>query len=71
MRYLAKLGADPNIPNADNANAFIVCAGLGTRSPGEDAGTEPEVVERSLRLPEDLPCEERDLQHMVTKVRSG
>lgn len=45
MRYLAKLGADPNIPTADNANAFIVCAGLGTRSPGEDAGTEPEVVE--------------------------
>ena len=45
MRLLASLGADPNIPNADHANAMIVAAGLGTRSPGEDAGTEPEVVE--------------------------
>jgi ankyrin repeat protein len=45
MRYLASLGADPKIPNADGANAIIVAAGLGTRSPGEDAGTESEVVE--------------------------
>ena len=45
MRFLASLGADPKIPNADNANAMIVAAGLGTRSPGEDAGTESEVVE--------------------------
>jgi ankyrin repeat protein len=45
MRYLASMGADPLIPNADGANAMIVAAGLGTRSPGEDAGTESEVVE--------------------------
>ena len=45
MRFLAKLGADPKIPTAENANAMIVAAGLGTRSPGEDAGTESEVVE--------------------------
>src|SRR5262249_9300924 len=45
MRFLAKLGADPKIPNADNATPLIVAAGLGTRSPGEDAGTESEVVE--------------------------
>jgi ankyrin repeat protein len=45
MRFLAKLGANPLIPTADNANAVIVAAGLGTRSPGEDAGTESEVVE--------------------------
>lgn len=44
MRFLASLGADVRIPNADNANAVIVAAGLGTRSPGEDAGTEEEVV---------------------------
>src|SRR5207244_726553 len=37
--------ADPLIPTADNATALIVAAGLGTRSPGEDAGTESEVVE--------------------------
>ena len=40
MRTLAALGADPLIPNADNATPLIVAAGLGTRSPGEDAGTE-------------------------------
>jgi ankyrin repeat protein len=45
MRLLAKLGADPLIPNIDNATPLIVAAGLGTRSPGEDAGTESEVVE--------------------------
>lgn len=45
MRLLASLGADPTIPNADNATPLIVAAGLGTRSPGEDAGTESEVLE--------------------------
>jgi ankyrin repeat protein len=45
LRLLAELGADPHIPTADGANAFIVGAGLGTRSPGEDAGTEAEVAE--------------------------
>ena len=45
MRALAALGADPLLPNADNATPLIVAAGLGTRSPGEDAGTESEVVE--------------------------
>lgn len=45
MRTLAALGADPKIPNVDNATPLIVAAGLGTRSPGEDAGTEEEVIE--------------------------
>ena len=45
MRTLAALGADPKIPTTDGANAIIVAAGLGTRSPGEDAGTEGEIVE--------------------------
>ena len=45
MRYLASLGADPLLPNVDGATPIIVAAGLGTRSPGEDAGTESEVVE--------------------------
>jgi ankyrin repeat protein len=45
MRTLVALGADPKIPTADNATPLIVAAGVGTRSPGEDAGTEPEVVE--------------------------
>src|SRR5262249_56517691 len=45
MRLLAELGADPKIPNADNSTPLMAAAGLGTRSPGEDAGTEPEVIE--------------------------
>jgi len=56
MRYLAALGADPKIPTAEGANAMIVAAGLGTRSPGEDAGTEPEVVE-ALQAALDLGCD--------------
>ena len=45
MRFLVTLGADPKIPTADEATPLIVAAGLGTRSPGEDAGTDAEVVE--------------------------
>jgi ankyrin repeat protein len=45
MRTLAALGADPLIPNADNSTPLMVAAGLATRSPGEDAGTESEVLE--------------------------
>ncbi len=45
MKTLAGLGADPLLPNADNSTPLMVAAGLATRSPGEDAGTEPEVLE--------------------------
>lgn len=45
MRTLAALGADPLIPNAENSTPLMVAAGLATRSPGEDAGTETEVLE--------------------------
>lgn len=45
MKALAALGADPRLANADNSTSLIVAAGLGTRSPGEDAGTESEVLE--------------------------
>ncbi|HWD99880.1 MAG TPA: ankyrin repeat domain-containing protein, partial [Bryobacteraceae bacterium] len=45
MRALAALGANPLLKNADNSTPLMAAAGLGTRSPGEDAGTEKEVVE--------------------------
>ena len=41
---LARLGADPALSNSDNSTALMVAAGLATRSPGEDAGTESEVL---------------------------
>jgi ankyrin repeat protein len=45
MKTLASLGADPLMPNADNSTPLMAAAGLATRSPGEDAGTESEVLE--------------------------
>ena len=42
---MSKLGADPLATNVDGSNALMAAAGLGTRSPGEDAGTEEEVLE--------------------------
>jgi ankyrin repeat protein len=45
MRLLAELGADPLLPNADNTTPLMAAAGVGTYSPGEDPGTEPEVLE--------------------------
>jgi ankyrin repeat protein len=45
MKALAALGADTKLVNADNSTPLMAAAGLATRSPGEDAGTEPEVLE--------------------------
>jgi len=45
MRLLAQLGADPLMPNADNTTPIAAAAGVGTKSPGEDPGTESEVLE--------------------------
>lgn len=45
LRLLARLGADTSIGNTDGSTPLMAAAGLGTRSPGEDAGTEPEVLE--------------------------
>ena len=57
MRLLAQLGADPRLGNEDNTTPLMVAAGLGTQSPGEDPGTEPEVLEAvavALALGNDL-----------------
>jgi ankyrin repeat protein len=45
MRTLVALGADPSVTNVENSTPLMVAAGLATRSPGEDAGTEREVLE--------------------------
>lgn len=57
MRLLAELGSDPLLPNADNTSPLMVAAGVGTSSPGEDPGTEVEVlqaVELALELGGDI-----------------
>ena len=45
MRLLVKLGADPLIPTTDGSTPLMVAAGVGTRSPDEDAGSEQEALE--------------------------
>jgi len=45
MKTLAALGADTKLGNNDNSTPLMAAAGLATRSPGEDAGTESEVLE--------------------------
>jgi ankyrin repeat protein len=45
MRTLAELGADPLAKNNEGTTALMAAAGVGARSPGEDAGTEEEVLE--------------------------
>ncbi len=45
MRLLVELGADPLIPNSDGTTPLLVAAGVGVQSPGEDPGTESEVLE--------------------------
>ena len=45
MRVLVEVGADPLARTDDGSTALMAAAGLGTRSPGEDAGTEEEVLE--------------------------
>jgi len=45
MKLLAELGANPLLTNEDGSTPLMVAAGLGTNSPGEDPGTEPEVLD--------------------------
>jgi uncharacterized protein len=45
MRLLVELGADPLLSNDENTTALMAAAGVGTHAPGEDPGTEPEMVE--------------------------
>ena len=57
MTLLAELGADPRLANEDGSTPLMVAAGLGTNAPGEDPGTEPEVLEAvkvALELGNDL-----------------
>ena len=44
-QLLGDLGADVSLMNEEGSTPLMAAAGLGTRSPGEDAGTEREVLE--------------------------
>lgn len=45
LKLLLELGADPTLTNVDQCTPLMAAAGLGTRSAGEEAGTEDEAVE--------------------------
>ena len=45
MALLVELGADPMLTTEEKTTALMIAAGVGTRSPGEDAGTEGEAME--------------------------
>lgn len=45
MSLLVELGADPHITNVDGCTALMAAAGIGVRAVGEEAGTEPEVID--------------------------
>jgi uncharacterized protein len=45
MKLLVDLGADTHISNSENCTPLMAAAGIGSLAPGEEAGTEPEVLE--------------------------
>jgi ankyrin repeat protein len=45
MRLLVELGANPLLANEDGTTPLMAAAGVGTHSPGEDAGTPAEALE--------------------------
>ena len=53
MKLLAELGANPLLTNEDGSTPLMVAAGVGTNAPGEDPGTEPEVLD-AVRVAFDL-----------------
>ena len=81
MTLLAELGADPMLTNEDGSTPLMVAAGLGTNAPGEDPGTEPEVLEAvkvALDLGNDLNAVDKNgetamhgaaYKHVPTVVR--
>jgi ankyrin repeat protein len=81
MSLLAELGANAVLANEDGSTPLMVAAGLGTNAPGEDPGTEPEVLEAvkvALDLGNDLNAVDKNgetamhgaaYKHVPTVVR--
>jgi uncharacterized protein len=44
MKLLVELGADPQRPNADGSTPLMAAAGIGCKTPDEEAGTEDECL---------------------------
>lgn len=50
LKLLVELGADPTLANVDGLTPLMAAAGLGTRSVGEEAGTDDEALEACAYL---------------------
>lgn len=60
LQQLLKLGADPSIPNADDCPPLLAAAGIGSKAPEEEAGTEPELL-KAVQMLLDLGA---DINHV-------
>ena len=63
MKLLLELGADPTIPNAEGCLPLAAACGVGVRAVGEEAGTEPEVLETIdflLKLGADINAKDKN-----------
>ena len=62
MRALCELGADPLLNNEDGTTPLMAAAGVGVRSPTEDAGTDAEIcqaIEVALEFGADINAVDR------------
>ena len=63
MQLLVDLGADPLLPNEDGTTPLMAAAGVGTHSPGEDAGAPHEAfaaVKLAIALGNDVNAVDRN-----------
>jgi ankyrin repeat protein len=54
MRLLLELGADPDVPNADNCTPLLAAAGVGALGDGDEAAGTDDEAEQAVRLLLDL-----------------
>lgn len=59
MKQLLKLAANPNLANVDNCPPLLAAAGIGSKAPEEEAGSEPELL-KAVQLLLDLGA---DINH--------
>jgi ankyrin repeat protein len=70
MRTLVELGADPLKPNDEGTTPVLAAAGVGTRAPGEDSGSEAEMLE-ALKLALELGGNINDVDKNGDTVMHG
>ncbi|MDF1814532.1 MAG: ankyrin repeat domain-containing protein [Verrucomicrobiales bacterium] len=67
LKLLKQLGADPALQNQDGTSALLAAAGVGSRAPEEEAGTEKERLE-TLHWLNSLGC---DVNHLNKNLETA